>query len=107
MINKLVEDYGVIFISSAGNNGPALSTSGSPGATTAGVIGILPSNHFCHDTNHILIFYKLECIQEILDKNLKIEKYSGSCLHIKDFVYCCRCWCICINRHDDFRIFSS
>ncbi len=40
ILSELVNRYGVIFVASAGNEGPALTTVGGPGATTSALLGV-------------------------------------------------------------------
>jgi len=39
-MKKIVHEYGITVLSSAGNAGPALTTVGAPGGTTSGVISV-------------------------------------------------------------------
>lgn len=39
-LTPLIRERNLLFVASAGNNGPALSTSGQPGGTTAGILSV-------------------------------------------------------------------
>ena len=40
LFSELVNRHGVVFVASAGNAGPALSTVGSPGGTSSALLGV-------------------------------------------------------------------
>ena len=39
-VNELIHEHGVTFVASAGNAGPALSTTGAPGGTTSSILAV-------------------------------------------------------------------
>mmetsp|Transcript_30341 Transcript_30341/g.68019 ORF Transcript_30341/g.68019 Transcript_30341/m.68019 type:complete len:1069 (+) Transcript_30341:301-3507(+) len=40
LANKIVDEHGITFVASAGNNGPAITTVGAPGGTTSALISV-------------------------------------------------------------------
>ena len=54
MIDEMVNKHDIVFVTSAGNDGPALSTVGAPGASSSSLIGYL--------TNFVLLCGNISCM---------------------------------------------
>ena len=55
MLKKMVDEHNIVFITSAGNDGPALGTVGAPGGTCEKAIG--DPNRFSFVALYLILFH--------------------------------------------------